>query len=510
MTDHHHDTIIVTERKEDSTDCGIDERNDPAITSKDDDDFSVRRFFRLLRSVLIVWMFVNSILGGVGILICGDRRRLDSIIEGKACFPTTTTTTWREEACRHVANLLRGTRPYRRPTRNLIPIRRPKRSGNDHEDDENEGKDNVGRDDNETIVEDVTVPSPLEGVFGWITPAMFAEEQNSSPHHYHVEPTKEQLLLAERLANEVRSRIPDNFDARVKSVRWGGPDGVDWWDYDKTKKGGKGDGIYLLLTYLKIMKFPEDFRTVFPFELCTRRCHSTFAVTHTLEYREKYKPWLLSESVLHENRKGFIYSRGYEPRPPGQPSPSLVFLRPGIHVVESREAYIRALVNVLDYAVADTLSRSSGTYGEYTIILDSSGFRLACVGTGVVDVMINVRQTFRILKDHFPDQCGHVWLVNLGGPAALFLKMIWPFLAEEFRDKIHVVPDDEQGRREALEPLLGGKESVPRWLGGEDDYEFNVDDYYRKDKRYAGKIVSEEVVAEYQTTMPYHARSSFL
>jgi hypothetical protein len=105
-----------------------------------------------------------------------------------------------------------------------------------------------------------------------------------------------------------------------------------------------------------------------------------------------------------------------------------------------------------------------------------------------------------MLQDHFPDRLGMVLLTNLGMVGELVVKLFLPLITEEVRNKITVLPHGVVERKQVLESVVG-RENVPVWLDGTDDYEFDVDAYYANESMYA----SDEDANEYLTTMPYHA-----
>merc|ERR1712127_216566 len=114
------------------------------------------------------------------------------------------------------------------------------------------------------------------------------------------------------------------------------------------------------------MLWPKDFVTIFPYDYCKpKTCHATFAVKHSLKFREIFKPWIVTPSVIQENRDGFIFVHGHSPDYGDQLGPSLVFLRPGLHIVENVDAYIRTMVNTFEIAVAEALHRSGGRFGMF-------------------------------------------------------------------------------------------------------------------------------------------------
>lgn len=114
--------------------------------------------------------------------------------------------------------------------------------------------------------------------------------------------TMEHRQLLERLATDVHEEIPDIHD-RAAHVYWGGPHGAPWWSpalkhvhHSKHSTLQQLDGGFLLGAYLKIMKWPPLLHTNFPFRLCKEGCDSAVAIAHTLEWREKYQPFKVSEA----------------------------------------------------------------------------------------------------------------------------------------------------------------------------------------------------------------------
>ena len=204
----------------------------------------------------------------------------------------------------------------------------------------------------------------------------------------------------------------------------------------------------------------------------------------------------MTPSAIKENEAGWIYVHGHSPSIGDESGPSLIFLRPGLHGMQNEEGYLRALMNVLDFAVADSLKRSDNKYGKYNVVLDSTDFKIANIGG-----LRQVKRAFRMLKDHCPDRLGHMFFTNLGGPAQFFLKMVSPFIEESVKQKLHVIPNDPEKRIEALRPWIGD-EFIPTWLGGEDTFEFDAKQYYHRSK---SLLATEEEGLSYLQTMPYHA-----
>ena len=91
-------------------------------------------------------------------------------------------------------------------------------------------------------------------------------------------------------------------------------------------------------------------------------------------------------------------------------------------------------------------------------------------------------------------------LVNIGAICEILLKLFLPLITEEVRNKIVILPLDPRERREALEVVLGKEENIPCWLGGTDNFAFDVEDYYAN-----VNISPDHEALEYLTSMPYHS-----
>mmetsp|Transcript_3221 Transcript_3221/g.4883 ORF Transcript_3221/g.4883 Transcript_3221/m.4883 type:complete len:435 (+) Transcript_3221:96-1400(+) len=297
--------------------------------------------------------------------------------------------------------------------------------------------------------------------------------------------------LVQDLSLAARERIPD-FESRSSRVPWSGPGGKNSW-----KWWGSQQGKQTLVAYLRIMKWSKG-ETKFPFSLCKDGCGKEFAIAHTLEFREKYKPWCISPALKKENRKGFVYARGYSTtlndKSKNMGGHALVWLHGGIHSAEDPIQWIRAFINALDRAVGDNLYRTGGKVGKFNTVIDGTGFSV-----GQIPKFHFVKNLVKIMQDHFPDRLGVILLINFSRPAQLILGLIKKIISKEVREKLIVVPDDEEKRRELLEGLIE-KEFIPRSLGGTDDYEFD-------DKEYYDKTVSctNAETTDYLKTMPYHA-----
>lgn len=311
------------------------------------------------------------------------------------------------------------------------------------------------------------------------------------------------------------------FHERVDSVAWGGELNHDtdmsWWPKQNDKDISStsttisyhSEGGRLLAGYLKIMKWPSDLHVKFPFRLCAGGCDSEVAVLHTLEWREKYKPWCVSEETVRFNNDGFIYARGHS-RPGSmqrvqsneqttslqqKAGHSMVWLRPGLaSPTENLHQYIRSVIHAIEMAVSDSLHRNAGTIGRFNVVIDCAN-----MSSKNSPSMSGVKILFSVLQDHFPDRLGVLLLANLSGLTQLLLKMVLPFVTEEVRAKIHIIPNDEVERRMMLQQFIDEKH-IPYYLGGKDEYEFDAAEYYQEKC-----ILSEDGIKEYLTTMPYHA-----
>ena len=301
-----------------------------------------------------------------------------------------------------------------------------------------------------------------------------------------------------------------SFIERVDSVPWGGNDSdfTMWWPRKDAKDPNKMvPGARLLAGYLKIMKynlFPK-----FPHKLCENGCDSEVAVLHTLEWREKYKPWCVTPKTIQYNKSGFIYRRGNSrpgPRKRLEAEKSkdseslstsghaLLFYRPGVTTVEDPPLYGRVMLNAIESAITDSLVRNRGEIGRFNIIFDCKGF-----GSKNAPSLANVKLLFRYLQDHFPDRLGVLVVANLGGMAQMLMKMVLPFVTEDVRAKIHIIPNDEEGRREVLLQFID-EDKIPTWLGGKDDYEFDAKEYYKNEKC----VLKEDEISNFLIDMPYH------
>jgi hypothetical protein len=318
--------------------------------------------------------------------------------------------------------------------------------------------------------------------------------------------TSEKKALMTRLA-ETTQDIEPNWQERASNVRWGGDTGPHWLapkqlQGSTTQQQSLTDlesleGGNLFYSYLRIMQWPETLNVHFPFKICPKGCNADVAIRHTLEFREKYKPWMLSPGAKVENSKGSCYFHGFSPSltEDENGAHAVVWFRPGQRIKVDDVAYTRAYVNTLDRAVAASFQRSHGRVGKFNVVVDGSNF-----SWGLLPSLHQLKVFVTILQDHFPDRLGMVLLTNLGMVGELVVKLFLPLITEEVRNKIKVLPHGVVERNQVLETVVG-RENVPVWLDGTDAYEFDVDVYYANDSMYA----SEEDANEYLTTMPYHA-----
>ena len=297
--------------------------------------------------------------------------------------------------------------------------------------------------------------------------------------------------LVAKMARRAQDTIP-SLDTRAAAVPWGGPgtgSGNHWWS---------DNGSSLLPRYLKIMDWPQDLMTKFPFKLCATAagCNAEFAIAHTLEWREKYKPWCMSPSGIKENTKGYVYTRGYSPSLTGDDSGhSLMWLRIPIHRADDPVQWVRAIMNALERAVADSLHRTNGKVGRFNCVVDGNGFTL-----GMMFGMGPVKRMVVMLQDHFSDRLGVVLLTNFSKPAQVMLSFVKPLLTKDVREKLIVLPDDSETRHAMLDALVG-PEFLPYYLGGNDEWRFSTKEYYSSTKHHCTDAES----TEYLETMPYHA-----
>jgi hypothetical protein len=244
--------------------------------------------------------------------------------------------------------------------------------------------------------------------------------------------------------------------------------------------------------------------TQFPGGVCTDGCPTDFALAHTLEFREKFKPWAMTPSAMDENKKGWFYVRGYSPTryhaSNEQGGSSVLWYRPEFQIKNSKtiEQQARVLVHGIDTCVGDALYRSNGKIGKCNIVLDANNFGLSNIPS-----MSATKKILTMLQDHFPDRLGVFVIANMAKPAQIFLKMVMPLVPVEVRRKIHVLPSDAEERANMLKSLVEER-FIPTRLGGQDNYVFDANEYYKTGKYKSDFITNEEGI-EYVKTMPHHA-----
>lgn len=236
--------------------------------------------------------------------------------------------------------------------------------------------------------------------------------------------------------------------------------------------------------------------------ICSEGCPADFAITNTLEFREKYQPWKITPSALNENQLGWVYVRGYSPTrhhtDPAVGGASILWLRPGLFKMQNPEAFNRAILNALDMCVADTFSRSGGKIGKCNVVLDCDD-----VGFSKIPPIGPTKTLLKKMQDNYPDKLGVFVIANVSGAAQMFLKLVLPLLPQVVRQKIHILPNDDEQRDAMLKELVHD-DFIPTRLGGKDDYKFDAEKYY-KTGQYEAESMSDTEGVEYYETMPYYA-----
>jgi hypothetical protein len=319
-----------------------------------------------------------------------------------------------------------------------------------------------------------------------------------TPAKLQVPSAHRQLIVA--LEERTRKLVPD-WEERANKVRWGG----SAWDWFAPKQKATSDstdleeldGGSLFYSYLRIMKWPQSLYSHFPFKLCPKGCNSEVAVAHTLEFREKYQPWMYSPTVKKENEKGFVFFHGFSASREEHDSAShgIVWVRPGLRTRVDDIAQTRVYVNTLERAVAASLALSNGRVGKFNVVLDGSG-----LSYGLTPSFHHVKVFVTMLQDHYADRLGMILLTNLGRMGEVVVKMFLQLISEEVRNKIAVLPHDPEERQQILNAVVG-YENSPTWLGGVDTYQFSSDEYYSD----THLMFSDNEAKAYMETMPYHA-----
>ena len=234
----------------------------------------------------------------------------------------------------------------------------------------------------------------------------------------------EQERLVERMGNAVLESVFE-FERRSSFVPWGGPPqavspvSFDWYARKKTNRVpsaplDKIDGGNLLSSYLRIMKWPEDLGDIdFPFKLCKaknknegKHCDSSDAIRHTLEFRERYMPWLVTPGIMRANSDGLVYVRGFSPPYSENENGrhAIVWLRLARKVktdnYNDRVFFVRSMIREFDRAVAISLQRSNGRVGKFNALIDGKDFTWNSMPS-----LSAVKALVAILQDHFVDSC---------------------------------------------------------------------------------------------------------
>lgn len=210
-------------------------------------------------------------------------------------------------------------------------------------------------------------------------------------------------------------------------------------------------------------------------------------------FREQYKPWAITPSAFAENKKGWVYVRGYSPIERGG---SVLWCRLGLHKisVERHEEYFRALLHGVETCVKDALQRSNGKNGKCNIVIDASG-----VGFSYIPPINITKKILPIFDQLFSGRFGNLVVVNMAMAAQIFFKVVMPFLPDNVQSKIHILPKNSEEASNMLKSLVE-EEFIPTWLGGRDNYVFNADEYYNTGK-YKSAFISDNEGVEYNKLM---------
>ena len=355
--------------------------------------------------------------------------------------------------------------------------------------------------------------------------ASAASRHDISPDLYQLASTRQVSLapseaaMIQTIGNSATTYMPD-LHQRAAQVSWGGPHHAEpathWWfpvpaaaaSDSNASDLSKLEGGHLLYAYLFIMKWNPH--PQFPFRLCGEQgCPPERAMAHTLEWREKYKPWLVPPSVLRENEKGYVYHRGLSPihnsssgdddesttgsSSTGKHGTVVVRLN---HKVQNDLSFFRGILHSADRAIADALKESNGEVGKFNVIFDCQGFSLSHAPT-----IHALKQGVTMLQDHYPNRLGMIFLSRLSRVGEVFLRVVLGLITKEVRDKIKILPHHDQAKSMAILKMVLEEESIPDYMGGTDTYRFSVDSYYPPEYR-----CTEDEAQEFLTTMPYHAK----
>ncbi|GMH82251.1 hypothetical protein TrST_g12525 [Triparma strigata] len=256
-----------------------------------------------------------------------------------------------------------------------------------------------------------------------------------------------------------------------ESVPWGGPNPLT-----PTHPFTPLD-LHLLESYLTVQSYPSSLLTTWPPSQCSSTpCPSSFSYLNTLKWRQTYRPFSLPPSLKSEASDGWLYTRSTT-LPPKQP---LIFYRPGLHKPESLESYIRNVIYNLERAAAVASENAKeekylGGKGRsdprrYFFILDASGFTFSMIPS-----MSAVKKLFSMVGDHYPRRLGKLVIVNAGRASMVFWGMLKVLIPEDVKSKITIIGARENAREYLIQDI--GVESIPDWLGGEDTWRYDVEEY---------------------------------
>jgi hypothetical protein len=210
-----------------------------------------------------------------------------------------------------------------------------------------------------------------------------------------------------------------------------------------------------------------------------KTCPAHNSLSHTLNFRALYKPFNVNPSLKIEGSVGTIYTRKYahttvDTKTTYMP---IVWYRPGLAKAIDSEIYTRNLIYTLDRASA--LAGSFLPKDErdderrYFVVLDCRGF-----GFGMIPTMAEIRFAFSLLNDHFPRRLGRLLIVNSSRSANVFWRLIQPLLLQTVRDKVTIISGSIQSM-DLIQQYVNPKD-IPSWLGGEDQWLFDGEEYYGK------------------------------
>lgn len=255
-------------------------------------------------------------------------------------------------------------------------------------------------------------------------------------------------------------------------------------------------------------KNTQDLITTFPSNnvLCQKGCPADFALAHTLEFRIKFKPWLITPSTYRENEAGLMYVHGHSPTRYHEDASkggfSLAWYTPGNRRKstsdDAYEDYIRVVVNAIETCTVDALSRSDGKIGKCNMVLDFAGF-----GISMIPPIGVIKKLLKMLQDHFPDRLGVLVIMNMASAAQMILKLTMPFIPKIVKQKIHILPNNREAQFDMLKELID-EQYIPIRFGGADDFKFDAKTYYDSGM-YQSDVWSEQEGRGYTESMPYHA-----